>query len=260
MTQLDFILNYNNLNKFIDAFKELSKLDNIALFRFNKDNILIYSSIGQNKNINAFRSYIFKTSDILTIKDSEFFITINFIVKDCKNFIKTINNFLDYQQDIKCKMSFDQIGDYYYSDKFTMQIPKELKLNFVGGEPIEMNTSITIEDIKEYINIDNSLFNFNIKKDQFDKIKRLSLLDTKNDVLYINVKNDDKQRVVIMSEIRWSLTICETNYDTDLEISFPKKYFKNISVDGDIKINVFETFILVSDETSSLLISVENNG
>lgn len=260
MTNLEFTLNFNNLNKFIDAFKELCKLDNISLFRFNSEDILIYSLIGQNKNINAFRSYVFKTSDILTIKDKDFNLTLNFIVKDCKGFIKTINNFLDYEQDIKCKISYDQIGDDYYCDKLTMQVPKQLKLNFVGGEPIEINTSITIENIKEYVNTDNSLFNFNIKKEQFDKIKRLSLLDTKNDVLYLNVKNDDKERVVIMSEVRWSLNICETNYDTDLEISFPKKYFKNISVDSDIKVNVFETFILVSDETSSLLISVENNG
>jgi hypothetical protein len=260
MTNLEFNLNFNNLNKFIDAFKELCKLDNFALFRFNSEDILIYSSVGQNKNINAFRSYIFKTSDILTIKDKDFNITINFIVKDCKAFIKTINNFLDYQQDIKCKLSFDQIGEVFYADKLTMQVPKELKLNFVGGEPVEMNTSIVIDDIKEYVNTDNSLFNFSIRKDQFDKIKRLSLLDIKNDVLYINVKNDDKQRVVIMSEVRWSLNICETNYDTDLEISFPKKYFKNITVDSDIRVNVFDTFILISDETSSLLISVENNG
>jgi len=39
-----------------------------------------------------------------------------------------------------------------------------------------------------------------------------------------------------------------------------KKYFKNITVDGNIRINVFETFILISDDLSSLLISIENNG
>lgn len=255
---LEFELTYDGLNLIIGSLKELVKLADNCLIKFSEDDILLYSLVGQGKNINAFRSFVFKPNQLFNkwTNDKD----INYIVKDLKNFIKSINNFTDYQKSIKGKLTFDEINEALYCDKIVLSIPKELKLNFTGDEPITMNCSITVEDILEYSNLDNSLFSFNMKKEQFDKIKRLSMTDTKNDVFNINKVKDDGETFIAIGELRWNLVLEKIDYNDEIDYNFPKKYFKTISINSDLQIIVFETHLLIKETNSSLLISLENNG
>ena len=67
-TEIEFSISKDNLFKLIQTLKDLSKLDDQVLFKFDNKNTLIYSLVGEGQNVNAFKSFIFKTNEIFDIE------------------------------------------------------------------------------------------------------------------------------------------------------------------------------------------------
>lgn len=253
--ELTFKISPENLLKIINVLKELSSIDEKALFKFDKKHILIYSLVGVGKGINAFKSFIFDTHDIFDIDD--FDETIDFIAGDTKAIYRNLQIMLDLQTNVSGKIYYDEIGDKFFSDRMFFKTDSKLKLNFYGTDPMAFNTSISVNDIKKLTNIEHSNFNFDLTNKDYVNIKRLASSGKDVEVFYVNTFEKDSKYYISIGESAWDLTISEIDYDESRTISFPKKYFKSITMNEFAKVYVFDRFLLIKTEGSELLISTE---
>ena len=102
---------------------------------------------------------------------------------------------------------------------------------------------------------DNMDFKFLLDKNSYLKIKKLAAItpDDINDILTLSI-NDN---ILTIGENNWDLNICNIEHE-NMNITFPKKYFKSITFSDDaIDIYVFDSFLLVDNQNTTLLISLE---
>ncbi|MFA5585364.1 MAG: hypothetical protein WDA02_02300 [Saccharofermentanales bacterium] len=255
--EIPFKISSSNLSKIISILKDLSIIHEKSLFRFDKKNLLIYSLVGEGTGINAFKSYTFKIDDILDINLDEFNVSIDFIAKDIKNIYRNLQIMVDMDKDISGKLYYDEIGDKYYSDRLFFKVDSKLKLNFYSSDPMSFNTNITSSHIKKLTNIDNSEFNFDLKVDDFNNIKKLSTTNKDSDVFFMNTFEKDDKYYISIGESSWDLTLGEISDNITKTLSFPKKYLKVINVQDISKVYVFDRFLMIKTDESNLLISTE---
>jgi len=257
MGEIKYKITSDNLTKIIDTVRDLSVIDKKGVIRFNKKYVLIYSLIGEGDVINVFKSFVFKTEELFTNID-EFDETINFVVKDMKNLYRTLKIMADLGDNVDGKIFFDEIGKLFFSDRLYFKSTNKLKLNFYGNDPTKTNTRITLDQIKKIANVDNSSFNFNLKSEDFVNIKKLALPDDEMDIFYMNTFEKDGDYFVSIGETNWNLTLDQIDLKEERTLAFPKKYFKTINIDKEnVKVYVFDTFLLVSSDNSNLIISIE---
>ena len=256
-TELDFSISKDNLLKLIQTLKDLSKLDDKVLFKFDKKNTLIYSLVGEGQSVNAFKSFIYKTNELFDIEDFEE--TIIFIGKSAKGIARSLQIMSDFDIDtFKGKIYYDELGDSFFSDRIYFRSGNKLRQSFYGDDPRMMNTQISVDKIKQFIRLDDADFSFDLLASDFDKIKKLASPDAEMNIFYMNTFERDGENFVSIGENSWELTVAETEYSHPRTLAFPKKYFKTIGmIDGSAKIYVFDTSLMVSTPESDLLISIE---
>lgn len=243
-----FSMTLTQLNFFIDKIHDLLSIDDEILLKINNDNILLYSIVGEKMNVNAFKSFIFKTNEIISF-DEALPKEIRFIITNGSKFENTIKNYLDYSEEIECEFF---MNDDTYADNFKLKNTK-LKLSINGGDVRGMNTTIDIEKINKTLNKDNIDFKFLLDKNSYTKIKKIASVDNENDILTLKI--EDKKLTI--GENNWDLKICDIEHD-DLSITFPKKYFKSITfTEDEINVYVFDTFLLIDNKNTNLLIALE---
>jgi len=243
-----FSMSLDQLKFFLDKVHDLLSIDDEILLKISNDNILLYSIVGEKTNVNAFKSFIYKTSDVFSFND-EIENEIRFIITNGKKFESAIKNFLDFDEDLKCEFF---MNDDTYADNFKLRNSK-LRLSNNGGDLRAMNTTIDIEKINKTINKDNIDFKFKLDLNLFMKIKKMMAIDNENDILILNVIDNFLE----IGENNWNLNICEIQHE-NLSISFPKKYFKSITFsENENDIYVFDTFILIDNKNTNLLIALE---
>jgi len=242
-------MSIDNFRYFISFTKELSLIDPSILMSIGNDIIVSYSFVGKDINdIHAFKTVISKTDDLFD-KKKEIENKIIFIIKDSKKFVRNISNFIDFDEDLTFKISYD---DEDNNANYIHISNSKLKLKEICGDIISMSKEITKEDIDFLTDKKTSLFNFELTEMEFKKIKRMSTIETTNDILYINV-NDGKLSI---GENKWEINICDID-KPNLSVSFPKKYFNTLSFKENSRIYLFENYILVSDDNSDLMIVLE---
>lgn len=241
----------DDFNMFLSYIKELSLIDPTIILSIDDENIMIYSFVGKDINdIHAFKTVITRTNELFN-KPKNLDKKVIFIIKDGKKLSRNLQNFLDYGEDIKIKLSYNDDDQYCnYLNIFNTK----LKIKEISGDPILMSKDITMDDIDFLTNKDNSLLNFTITELDFKKIKNLSNIDITNDILYININ----EKELSIGENKWDLKICDID-KPNLSVSFPKRYFKNLKFKDNTKVYLFETYILVSDENSDLMIVLETS-
>lgn len=254
--ELSFKISSENLNSLINTLKDLSGIDKKSIFKIDSKNTLIYSKVGEGSSINAFKSFIYDTKDLFEVEDFEQ--VINYISNDNKEMYRKLQILNSFQQDVTGKIYFDKLGDDYYAERISMKAGSKLKLNFGGGDPNSLNSKISVSVIKQTMDVQNSNFNFELKSDDFLNIKRLSTSDAENDVFYLNTIEKEGKHYVSIGESSWDLTLSEVEFDRSITMSFPKKYFKTITINGDSsKIYIFDNMLMVSTGNSDMLISTE---
>lgn len=257
VNELSFVIKKHNLSQLIEVLKDLSRLNDKVLIKIDQENTLIYSLVGDSNTVSAFKNFIFKTNDIFS-GIGEFDETINYIIRSAKQMFRTLQIISSFDLDVDGNIYFDTIADTVYSDRINIKVGKKLRQNFYGGDPISMNTKITVDRIKKLADVENASFSFDLKDEDFDKIKKLSSPDEVSNIFYLNVYNNEGQNYVSIGEGPWDITVAETDYKRLSSLAFPKKYFKTINmVNGSAKIFVFDNMILAVTENSNLLVSVE---
>lgn len=243
-----FTMDLTQLTFFLEKVHDLTAIDNEILLKIDKEKILLYAAVGEKNNINAFKSYIFNTDEIFSF-ETEIEHEIRFIIVNAKKFETTLKNYLDYQENIKCDFF---MNDDTYVDNFKLKNSK-LKLSIVGGDCRAVNTNIDMSMIASVLNKDLIDFQFSLDKTSFLKIKKIGDIDNENDILTLNVIDN----ALTIGENNWNLEICKIEHD-ELSITFPKKYFKSITfTENEINVYVFDTFILIDNANTTLLISLE---
>jgi hypothetical protein len=243
-----FSMTLTQLGFFLEKVHDLLSIDNEILLKINNDKILLYSIVGEKMNVNAFKSFVFNTNDVFSF-DNELPNEVRFIITNGGKFETTLKNFTDYKEDIKCEFF---MNDDTYADNFKLKNSK-LKLSINGGDVRGMNTTIDIEKINKTLNKDNIDFKFLLDKNSYAKIKKLMSIDTENDILTLNIID----KALTIGENNWDINISEIDHE-DLSITFPKKYFKSISfTEEEINIYVFDTFLLIDNLNTNLLIALE---
>jgi len=252
---ISFTCSKEQLFIFLKKIKDLTNIDKRIIIRMENDNVLIFSFVGDSfKNVHAFKNYVFPIETIFNIKKGAIDSPIFLIVKDGKRFYKTVENLLDYQDDIKCKIS---VNDENYVNFISFNNSK-LDIKIIGSDPITIGAQISIEDVEFLMDIERSIFNFKINKLDFSKIKKMSLIDRiENDnksPIYINI-ND---KILSIGETKWRLYISDIEY-RDITISFPKVYFNTMDPSDVIDVYVFEEFILCKFDDYNLMILLETS-
>ena len=243
-----FTMSLNQLTFFLDKVHDLMSIDDQILLKITNENILLYSIVGEKMNVNAFKSFIFKTNEIFSF-DTEIPTEIRFIINNGGKVETTLKNYLDYKEDIKCEFF---MNDELYADNFKLKNSK-LRLGINGGDVRGMNTTIDIDKINKTLNKYNIDFKFSLDKNSYAKIKKIAAIDNDNDILTLII---DENKLKI-GEGNWDLEICDIDHDY-LSISFPKKYFKSITfAENEINVYVFDTFLLIDNLNTTLLIALE---
>lgn len=246
--KFSFNMTCDQLTNLLRKIKELVAIDPRIIMKIDNSSILIFSFVGESfKNIHAFKNYVFNKEEIMNISTNiqEPFV---FITKDGKKMYRILENLIDYKDNIKGEII---INDQNYVNLITFN-NENLNINLIGTDSIVIGKEINIEDVNYLMNVDNSLFNFEVSEFQFSKIKKTGLVYNElNSVLYINI-NDKKLSI---GETKWKLNICDIEYE-DVTLAFPKKYFNTINP-SDIKIYVFESFILCKYSEYNLMILME---
>lgn len=255
--EFSFTVTKRNLSKVIDTLKDLARLNDNVLFRFDDENILIYSLVGEGSSINAFKSFVYKTKDILSTDRID--VPVIFITRSAKEMVRNLRIMADIDDDVlHGRVYYDMVGDSYLSDRIAFRSGNKLKQSFYGNDPTATNTDITVEKIRNFIHLDEADFSFDLTAEDFDKIKKLATPDAEMNIFYMNTFESDGKYFVSVGEGSWELTVDEVDYSVQRTLAFPKKYFKTISMtDGKAKVYVFDTSLMVSTPESDLLISIE---
>lgn len=251
VTTYNFIFSLlpENLKKFTSNVEELTRIDEKMMMSFEENEVLMYSIAGDS-SINAFKSHLFTIDDYFEYKN-EIGTNVDFIFKDAKKAFKVLQHFKEFDEEVKIKMVYNEDG---YGEKLLIKNSR-LKLEVHGGLPAVFPQKVTISQLREKLDTSKSKFSFNINKQDFEKIKKLSSIDKDNEFYSITLK-DNK---VLIGENSWTLEVDEIESQNE-QISFLKKYFNTIKLENDeenIKLYVFPNFVLIETQKFRLMISTE---
>ena len=250
---IKFEMSQSNLRTLLDKMKDLTKIDKRLVIRFDKDTLIIFSFVGESfKNIFAFKNYIFKNEEVIDLI-TEIEKPVVFIAKDGKKLWSYLNNFFDYER-IFCEVMFD---DEYYANYLRIKSEEDkLDLRIISGDSLLVGKEINLDDINKIMDINNSKFHFKLTSVEYDKIKKMTTIDVKeNDIIQIVIESN----VLYVGEPpKWQIKICDIQMENEV-FTFPKRYFNTISTSSFIDIYVFDTWILTKFDDYNLLIVLETS-
>jgi len=253
--KMNFIINSDRYSDFVSKLQDLTKISDTIKFKIDKDNILIYSLVGEVA-ILAFKNYILDTKEYFKYKE-DFDYTIDFVVPDAKKFVKKLT-FFDSENSIKLSISLKESSEddnIKIARTFTL-VDNRLKVNQIGGETYKVR-DINKGQLVRLLSPENSSWSFGVSSKDLDDVKKLASISSDDKIIDISV---NKNKVNFSEGTKWNLTVGETDEIENADITFAKKYLSSINTDSEIiKFSIFETFILFNDSCSNLMVSFEQS-
>lgn len=249
------LLNPENFTDFLEKVKDLTKISDTIKLKIDSEHILMYSMMGSENIILSFKSYKLDTNTYFKFKN-EIDFTLNIIITSAKKFVKSLQ-FIKTTEKINLEVTHRKEDENNSDCRLAIIKNGKFKLQIQAGENSE------IRDIDKYkldklLNLENKKWSFNVSKSDFSDIKQLSSINSEDSkrILHLNIE-DFK---VKLSEIStWELEVDETT-ESNKHLMFNKSYLSCINDDSDfIGFHVFETFILIQDKISQLMISFEQD-
>ena len=130
----------------------------------------------------------------------------------------------------------------------------KLKVNWIAGEHYEMRDINKIA-LSQRLDLKNRKWNFNINKSEFYDIKKLSSINSER-IINIEVLNG---KVILSERAAWELEIKSIDDERNASLMLNKKFLNCINEINDIEFSIFETFMLVKDNNSNLMLSFEQS-
>lgn len=237
---------------FINKLSDLTLIDDTIKLKIDNQNILMYSMLGGNVML-AFKNYLVDKSEYLTSVDLEF--TYDVIIANAKKFVKNLGFIKSSEKitiELSCKESPED--DQIMVTRSIQVVGGKLKVNWPAGERYEMR-DINKTILAQKLDITQRNWFFRIENRDFLDVKRLSSINSDR-IININVQAG---RVVLSEDAAWELEIGAIE-DRNANLIFNKRFLNCINDNGlDIEISIFETFMLIKDHSSNLMLSFEQN-
>lgn len=233
-----------NFEEILKCIADLSRINPMIKIKMDEEDVLFYSRAGNDMTIPAFKSFLYPLDKFITTAEPKI---LDFIVLNGSNFVKNNLLFLDKDNAINGKLL------HHNNAKVAAQMllsNGKLNFNFISGDYTQIK-DITKQQIEERMDPSLSNFSFTLDGDTFNEIKKLVNLN-KSEVINIRVKNGKLE----FYDKRWSLKVADVTVDDDMW-TFNNKYLKSIDPSEEIKINMFDQFLLIKDNNVNLMIGLE---
>lgn len=240
----------DNFPEFIAKLEDLTRIEDVIKLKIDSDNILMYSLVGESTII-AFKSHLLITKQYFDFTDFEY--TLDLVINGAKRFVKNLKFYSnDVRIDVTYKESEDEGSAHHIrSANFTNG---KLKVSCIGGEQYKIR-DIAKKSLAQRLDPKNAKWMFKTNSTDFSDIKKLAA-NSEEPILNISV-NDGK--VSFSEASKWELEV-DSIEKKSANLVFNKKYLSNINCNVDIvEFKVFETFILVSEGNSNLMIVFEQD-
>ena len=240
----------DKLLEFVNKMIDLTRINDVIKFTFDKDNLLIYSCAGVNDNIHCFKSFVFKIDELFEKVNKQLEEPVIFILSDAKKVSQVLRFYQKFEDIIELKVYYNEDNN---SEKVVFKNSK-LKDEISGSPAITMKANIDMEQISETMDTSLAEYSFKLNKKDFDILKAKASLEKTNDIYYLNIK-DGK---VYLGENKSRIYVDDVEHE-NCSISFPKKYFNTMNFEGsdELVIWIFETFVLALSDKTNLLITTE---
>ncbi len=254
-TKITLKLDTKNFSDFTDKLQDLTNISDTLKIKIDKEYILAYSMISNDTSVLCLKNFLLKTDEYINNFDYEE--TFDYVIVSASKFVKNIK-FFNTDSPINLELNYKQSNE----DESIMHVRSarflndKLKISSVGGELSKIR-DINKNKLDTILNVKNSKWGFKIEKSDFSNIKKLSNINSEDKILNVVVTDG---KVSIMEDYKWELDIDQLKDNKNTKITFNKKYLSNINGERDyINFNIFETFILVRDENSNLMLSFETD-
>lgn len=253
--KLSIKLNKRYFPDFIAKVQDLSNINDVVKIKIEREKVLLYATKSNEHTTLALKSYALPTSNYFDDFDED--ACFDFIIINSPKFIKSLKFF-----DIDIQVKMDIIYKPHHEKDDIMLVRSaqfnngKLKISAIGGE--ESNViDLNVNTIEDKTDIDCSNWKFQVAKQDFLDIKRLCSIDSDSKILSFLV---EKGNITAEEPSKWELQLGKLEENLNAKIVFNKKYLSNINSDMDmIDFYMFDTFILVKDNISNLMLSFEQD-
>jgi hypothetical protein len=244
----------SNFGDFVSKIHDLTNIEDTVKIKMESENILMYSMLSNDVSVLAMKSYLLKTSDYIENFKSDK--TFDFIITSAGKFVKNLRFFVS-QPTVKFDMIYKPLPDddevhHVRSGQFSSE---KLKISCVGGEEFKIR-DLKKEILEQRLDPKKSKWGFKISKSDFADAKKLCNINNEERIMNISVSDG----IVTVNESgKWELEIDKIE-PRNTNLIFGKKYLSNIDGEMDeINFHIFDTFILVKDRNSNLMLSFEQD-
>jgi len=251
--KIKFKINKDNFSTFIEKLSDVSNIDDTVKLKIDNEHILIYSTLGGNVML-AFKNYLLKREDFFTT-DDELESGYDIIIANSKKFVKNLE-FLKSSDKITLEVNYKESPDdeNLMLARSIQMVGGKLKVNWLAGEKYEMR-DINKSILKQRLDIKNRKWYFIINKEQFNDIKKLSSINSDK---IINFTVSDG-KVLVSETAAWEFEIDEIE-KRSANFIFNKRFLSCINAEKEqIEFSMFDTFILIKDEDTNLMLSYEQD-
>lgn len=250
--KVKFTVISDKFEDFIGKLHDLTTIDDTIKLKIDNEHILMYSMLGGNVML-AFKNYLVKKSDYFKSDDLDY--TYDVIIANAKKFVKNLGFIKSSDKvtiELNCKESPED--DTIMNSRSIQVVGGKLKVNWLAGERYEMR-DINKTVLDQRLNLKNRKWSFSLTIQDFLDIKKLSSINS-DKIINITVQ----EGTVILSETSaWELEIGQIE-NRNANLILNKRFLNCINEDqNNIEFSMFETFILIKDEQSNLMLSYEQD-
>jgi hypothetical protein len=250
--KIKFTVISDKFEDFINKLSDLTTIDDTIKLKIDNDNILMYSMLGGNVML-AFKNYLIDKSDYLKSDELEF--TYDVIIANSKKFVKNLGFIKSSDKitiELNCKESPED--ETIMNTRSIQVVGGKLKVNWLAGERYEMK-DINKTVLSQRLDTKNRKWSFKLENQDFLDVKKLSSINS-DKIINISVQSG---KVVLSETSAWELEIGEIE-DRNANLIFNKRFLNCINDSlNSIEFSMFETFILIKDENSNLMLSYEQD-
>lgn len=251
--KVKFKLNPTSVGLFIDKLDDLSKIDDTIKLKIDSQHVLMYSMLGGSVLL-AFKNFLIPTTDLLDRDDFDY--KIDLIIPNSKKFVKNLQFIRDNTNttfEIQYKESPDD--DNLFLARSFQIVSGKFKVNWLSGEAYEVR-DIDKNTLSQRLDLKNKKWSFKISNSDFADIKKLSNINSER-VLNISITNGN---VVVSEKSAWELEIDRVDDDRNSNLILNKRFLNCINDKlQDVSIHIFDTFMLIKDVDSNLMLSFEQD-
>lgn len=243
LTKVTFSSTSEEIINFTSILKEMIKFNNNFKMVMNDEGIIMYAIIADGNNIakiDCAKTYVFENTKLFKNLPV---LNIELVFGDVKELYNKLSLYTNTEVEICISYRDNLAYDIIFSSK-------KLKIKSVFRN-IKIKT-INFDIINTKFNLVNTEIVIDVNLDTFNTIKKLAKTDNSE---YFNITSSEN-KINIIDET-WELTLSD-NYEKDnFDICIDKKFFNLITFsDKNIKIGVYDTYIVIDNNNSYLIIAL----